>query len=350
MGDQPVLQRVAVARLVVGEELDLHPRHVDTGRAFALAALAADAEIHRLVHRLAGECVWAELAGQGETQGVGAAAGQVLLVACHAIARAHGAGIELAAMAVVVAHLDGFGEAAGYVAAAAGRRDRFRDRVVLHVPGRPVELRLQGDDLVRPRGARRREAEQRAIVHVRRIDDLAGVEQTDRIELLFDGAQSFGDSRAELPGDPFAAAEAVAMFAAIGALVLAHQLGGLFGDGAHLGCAALRPGPTHVEDRAHVQGTDRGMGIPGAAGAVLREHRRQRVGVVGEVLERHRAILDEADRFAVALQAHHDVEPGLPHLPEAPLRRVVDYLDHAVRQTEIAHHLDHASAARAALF
>ena len=46
------------------------------------------------------------------------------------------------------------------------------------------------------------------------------------------------------------------MLAAIGALVLAHQLGGLFGDRAHLGGAALRPGPTQVEDRAHVQSAD----------------------------------------------------------------------------------------------
>ena len=43
--DQAVLQRVAVPLLVVMEELDLHPRHVDAGRALALAALAADAKV-----------------------------------------------------------------------------------------------------------------------------------------------------------------------------------------------------------------------------------------------------------------------------------------------------------------
>src|SRR3546814_1577207 len=102
---------MAVARLGMAEELDLHPRHVDAGRAVALAALAADAEVHGLVHRLAGEGIGAELAGQRQTQAVGAAARQMLLVASDAIARAHGAGVELAAMTVVVAHLDGLGEA-----------------------------------------------------------------------------------------------------------------------------------------------------------------------------------------------------------------------------------------------
>ena len=54
----------------------------------------------------------AELARQREAQRVGAPARRMLLVARDAIARAHRAGVELAAMAVVVAHLDGLGEAA----------------------------------------------------------------------------------------------------------------------------------------------------------------------------------------------------------------------------------------------
>src|SRR6185295_4625497 len=42
LADDAVLQRAAVAPGVLGEDLDLHPRHVDAGRALALAALAAD--------------------------------------------------------------------------------------------------------------------------------------------------------------------------------------------------------------------------------------------------------------------------------------------------------------------
>src|SRR5256885_12815204 len=99
-----------MARFVVGEELDLHARHVDTGRAFALAAFARDAEIERLLYRRV--TFSAELAGQREAQRVRAAASEMDLVARRAIRRAHRAGVELAAMTVVVAHLDGLVEAA----------------------------------------------------------------------------------------------------------------------------------------------------------------------------------------------------------------------------------------------
>jgi hypothetical protein len=153
---------------------------------------------------------------------------------------------------------------------------------------------------------------------------------------VLDGAEGVVDLRAELPLDPFAAAQPVAMLAAIGALVLPHQGGGFLGNGAHLAGAVA----AHVEDRAHMQGADRGVGIPGAARAVLREDLGQRVGVIGQMLERHGAILDEADRLAVALQAHHDVEAGLADLPQVLLARVVGHLDHAARQAEIAHQLD----------
>ena len=116
------------------ERLDLHLRHVDAGRAFAPAALAAHAQVERVAHRLRLQRVGAELARQREPQRVGAAARQMLLVARDAIARAHRAGIELAAVAVVVAHFDGLREAAGGIAAGAGRRRRVGDRIALHVP------------------------------------------------------------------------------------------------------------------------------------------------------------------------------------------------------------------------
>ena len=72
-----------------------------------------------------------------------------------------------------------------------------------------------------------------------------------------------------------------------------------------------------------MQGADRGMGIPGAVGAVAGEHLGQGCGIFRQMLQRHGAILDEADRLAVAFQAHHDVEAGLAHFPQIFLRRVV---------------------------
>src|SRR3546814_5002614 len=74
--------------------------------------LAADAQVQRLLHRRVGQPVRPELAAQRQPQRVGATAGDVGLVAGDAEARAHGAGVALAAGAVVVAHLDGTREPA----------------------------------------------------------------------------------------------------------------------------------------------------------------------------------------------------------------------------------------------
>ncbi|KWT97635.1 hypothetical protein APY03_1331 [Variovorax sp. WDL1] len=326
---------MAVLPLVVGEELDLHLRHVDAGRAVALAALAADAQVHGVANGVAGEGVGAELARERQAQRVGAPAREVLLVARDAVAGAHGAGVELAAVAVVVAHLDGLGEAAGDVAAGAGRGGLLGHRIGLHVPGGPVEHGGDGDALVRPRRGGGGEAEEGAVVHLRRVDDLAGVEEADRVQLVLDGAEGLVDRRAELPLDPLAAAQAVAVLAAEGALVLAHQLAGFLGDGAHLRGAV----DAHVENGPHVQRAHRCMGIPGAARAVLREDLGEAVGVGGQVLERHGAVLDEADRLAVALEAHHDVEAGLAHLPQVLLRGLLGHAHHAVGQAQVAHQL-----------
>src|SRR5271156_1186240 len=142
---------MAVPRLIVGEELDLHPRHVDTGRTFALASLAADAQIERRAYRGTAQGIVSELTGEGQSQGVGPAARHMLLVTAGPEARTHRARIELAALAVVIAHLDGLGEAAGVVAAAAGRRDLLAQRIGLHVPGRPVENGSQRLRAVRSR-------------------------------------------------------------------------------------------------------------------------------------------------------------------------------------------------------
>ena len=107
IADQAIAQRQAVLREARRLHLDFHARHVDAGRAFALAGLARHAQFHGLGHVVAGQRVGAELAGQREAQRVGAAARDMRFVARHAIARAHGAALGFAAGAVVVAHLDG---------------------------------------------------------------------------------------------------------------------------------------------------------------------------------------------------------------------------------------------------
>jgi hypothetical protein len=102
-------QAEAMLAPVLRQELDLHARHVDAGRAFALAALARHAQVQRLL-----DGIEFELAREREAQRVRAPAREVRLVQRRAVGGTHGAGVELAAVAVVVAHLGGLVVAAPF--------------------------------------------------------------------------------------------------------------------------------------------------------------------------------------------------------------------------------------------
>ena len=175
VADEAVAQRQAMLLHARGQHLDLHLRHVDAGRTFVAAGLARHAKLERIGHRVRAQRIRPELAGDRETQRVGAAAGDILLVARGAIGRAHHAALELATGAVVVAHLDRTLETA------AGAR-----------PGRPVQFGLQAVDAIA-----RRIAEQRTVVHFRRIDDLAGIEDVAGIEAPLHFGKVTDDALAE---------------------------------------------------------------------------------------------------------------------------------------------------------
>ena len=134
------------------------------------------------------------------------------------------------------------------------------------------------------------------------------------------------------------------MLAGMRALVFAHHREGFFGDGAHRLDVLFE---LQVEHRAHMQAAFRGMRIHGAAGAVLGEDLVEPRGIVGEMRQRHRAVLDEGDRLALLLHRHHDVEAGGAKLGDAGLQRGFDDLDHAApfalrlvpAEAEIGHQL-----------
>ena len=78
------------------------------------------------------------------------------------------------------------------------------------------------------------------------------------------------------------------------------------------------------------------MRVPGALGFMTSEHVVQTFGVVGEIVEIDRAVLDERDRFPVPLHRHHDVQPGLSHRRDVILEGGVDRADD-MRMPQIAH-------------
>ena len=181
-----------------------------------------------------------------------------------------------------------------------------------------------------------RVAEQRAVVHARRADDLAGIEHAVRVERLLDLLESAHQPVAEHRLVELGAHQAVAVLAGMGALVGAHHGERFLGDRAHRLDVLLL---LQIEDRPHVQAADRGVRVPGAARAVPGEQLGQPRGVVGQVLERHRAVLDERHRFAGALHRHDDVEPGLAYLPDPALGGGLGRLDHRAPKAEIGHQL-----------
>src|SRR5213596_841483 len=206
VGDQPVLQRIAVAGVIVTQELDLHLRHVHAGRAFAPAALAVNAQVQRLEHLVRREGIGAELAGEREAQRVGAPAGEVPLVAGRAERRAHRTGVELAAVTVVVAHLD--------------RRRETLARRARSVPLAPVEHGIQALGRIP-----RLEAEQRPFVLLRRPHDLSRVQEALGIEEVLDLFERAHKPFTDDGRYPLRAHQTVAVLPRIGgALVFFHQL------------------------------------------------------------------------------------------------------------------------------
>ena len=328
VGNELILQGVPVVLLVVVRELDFHLGHVHTRGALAFATFATHAQVHGVPQRRVGQRLGAELSRERQTQGVGAPAGEVLLVTRDAVAWAHGAGVKLAAVAVVVAHLHGFGKPLRRVASSTRCTHRFCHRVRRDIPGAPVQRRLDRDHAVC-----RWKAEQALVVHLGWVDHARRAVQADRIHPLLDLTERLVNLVAKLPADPFAAAQAVAVLAAVSPFELSDQLGSFVGNGAHLD----RTVTAHVQDGSHMQGTHRRVRVPGALGAVTCKHLGERIGVVGQVLERHGTVFDEAHRFAVAAQAHHDVQTRLAHLPQILLCAVVHHLDHAAGQTQVAH-------------
>ena len=94
--------------------------------------------------------------------------------------------------------------------------------------------------------------------------------------MLFDLRKGLLQGRAKLPLNPFASAQAIAMFATVGAFELSDQCAGFLCDGAHFEGAIT----AHVQNRTHMQCAYGCMGIPSTFGAVFLKDLRQCIGVL----------------------------------------------------------------------
>src|SRR5690625_4361139 len=107
---------------VMVHELGLVGRHVDMHRAFALAALAGEAEIERIMHGLGAPALRHLVADQHLPEHARAATGGVFLAPCRHIAWAHQPFIMLAALADADATRGGLGDVIALLVKAEARR------------------------------------------------------------------------------------------------------------------------------------------------------------------------------------------------------------------------------------
>ena len=125
---------------------------------------------------------------------------------------------------------------------------------------------------------------------------------------------------------------------------MCNKVKALLGNGAHRLDVLVEP---EIENRSHMQATDRGMGIPCALGAIFLENLCQACGVLGQIGQLDGTILDEGDWFSVGFHRHHDVEPGFAQLGDLVLQHRIGDRCHPApavtgsrpREAEITHHL-----------
>ena len=123
------------------------------------------------------------------------------------------------------------------------------------------------------------------------------------------------------------------MLARVGPSECADDFVCLVGDLSHEGHVI---GVPEVQCRAYVQTSDRGMGVPGPVCVMTSENLTHLLGVCSQVLQGHRAVLDEGDGLPRPCHRHDDVEAGFSECPDSPLTFGRDRGLHAVGETEIA--------------
>src|SRR6185436_12878144 len=229
-------------RLVVArEELRLVGRHVGVRRAVARAALAAEAPLERILHRLARPAVADHLAAQHFREEARAAAGGVALFARRAIAGAHRA----APLGSALAHADTALELAAEAAAdlAAEREPRVdRDRLPVRTPAQ-------------------------VLVDAARVDELPWVHPPRRVPGGLEFAERLHQLGAEHHRQEFGARLAVAVLARERAAVLHHQRRRLGDEAAPVRdtFAALQ---VEVDARVHAAVAEMAVDRGAIAGAV----------------------------------------------------------------------------------
>ena len=286
----------ALAAVFLSERLLLELGHIHAGRTFALAGLAAQAEIEGVGQGGIMQAV-RQITGQGGAEQVGPPPRAVDLVLRRLEGGAHHIDFQLAANAGAVAHFHGLSEAP---------------------IGRPVENGVHRHGLIIAPVAQ-------ILLRRQGLHDFARVHAIVRVENAFHLLEQAVNVGAEEIGIEVAASEAIAVLAAGHAVVFFGERGRVGDQPDQIVDAFLR---FQAEDGAHVDAAGRGVGVHRRFDPARLDRRKQIGHVIGQVFRRNRHIFDAGQRFGVPAHGKQQPQSRLAHIPDIGLARPIGDLHH----------------------
>ena len=268
------------------EELGLVGGHVDPDRAVALAALARQAQVQRLLDLRRPPSARDHLAGRHLEQQPGPPAGRVHLLAGGAVARTH--------------HSAVLGDALPDAEAP---------------PGRPGERAAVVGERQLGLVAQRRHPDEhpQVVVELRRPDDATGVHPVVGVPRRLELLEGRDDRRRVHPRQQLGTRCAVAVLPRQRPPVPDDEIGRLLHERAEVGDAGSGE---QVEVDPHVDAAVAEVPVVGPCPGVPREQRVELPQVSAQPLGRHRGVLPARPRLTPVGRARHDPGAVLPDPPQ----------------------------------
>ena len=133
---------------------------------------------------------------------------------------------------------------------------------------------------------------------------------------MFDGAEGFVEHRSKHLAHEGAADQTIAMFAGKCAAEFEDEVSNFVGDGFEFSQAF---GGLHVDDGAHMEAADGGVGIDAGLGFVPLNNGEEAFDIVAQLFGCDGSVFHEGEGFGVFLHGHGEAEGGFAEGPDAGL-------------------------------
>ena len=114
------------------------------------------------------------------------------------------------------------------------------------------------------------------------------------------------------------------MLAGVRPLVLTNNLQSLLYYCPHFLSATLF---FHIKNGTNVEAAYRGMSVEGASCSMFMKYLADSTRIFCKVLQIHRTVFDEGNRFSVTLHRHHNIETGFSYFPNRLLKFIIRRFD-----------------------